>query len=266
MCCCGVTPVAGSPIAVGGPGRGRRSGHSEPRVWGSGPVSLVEGGIVPAAQADITIADAGPAAHSLMPHLLDVTHLVTAARACMRRSSAPGLDGVTWADYREGLRHRLAALAGRLGDGTWSPSPLREVEITSYTGKVFTAVIPTVEDRIVHRAMRHALDPILDRRVLREWVSAYRPGRNRVTALRQADAYVTYGQCWLADIDVAGASAGGTTFVEWLAAYVTDGSFLAMPSPPRSVVARSLSTVSICLVSIVSGVMSSPGRAGSASE
>jgi RNA-directed DNA polymerase len=199
-------------------------------VWGSGPVSLVEGGIVPAAQADITIADAGPAAHSLMPHLLDVTHLVTAARACMRRSSGPGLDGVTWADYREGLRHRLAALAGRLGDGTWSPSPLREVEITSYTGKVFTAVIPTVEDRIVHRAMRHALDPILDRRVLREWVSAYRPGRNRITALRQADAYVTSGQCWLADIDVAGASAGGTTeqFVEWLAAYVTDGSFLAM--------------------------------------
>jgi RNA-directed DNA polymerase len=159
-----------------------------------------------------------------------VRHLVAAARGCMRRSSAPGLDGVTWADYRTGLRDRLAALADRLGDGTWTSNPVRQVEILAYSGKVFTAVVPTVEDRIVHRAMRAALDPILEQRVWCDWVSAYRPGRNRITALRQADAHITDGRCWLADIDVADASAGGTSeqFVDWLAAHVTDGSFLAL--------------------------------------
>jgi hypothetical protein len=165
-----------------------------------------------------------------MPYLLEVRHLLRAARLCMRRGSAPGVDGLTWAGYREGLRERLAALSKQLRDGVWAPGPVREVGITSFTGKVFTATIPTVQDRIVHRAMRLALDPILDRRVLCDWVSAYRPGRNRITAVRQADAHVRAGRTWLADVDVAGASAGGSAdqFVDWLAEHVTDGRFLSV--------------------------------------
>jgi hypothetical protein len=164
-----------------------------------------------------------------MPHLLDMAHLVAAARSCMRRGSAPGADGVTWAAYRQGLRDRLADLAQRLRAGVWFPGPVREVAITTYTGKVFTAVVPTVEDRIVHRAMRAALDPVLDV-VLADWVSGFRPARNRITALRQADAHILAGRTWVADVDVAGASAGGTVeqLVTWLAEYVTDGSFLAV--------------------------------------
>lgn len=220
--------MAGKKVP-GGLGRGRRSRPTGPRVWGSGPL-VADGGIVPAVQAATTITHTPPAAHSLMPYLVDVRHLMTAARLCMRRASAPGADGLTWAGYRRGLRDRLACLAERLRTGEWSPDPVREVDITSFTGKVFTAVIPTVQDRIVHRAMRLALDPILDQRVLREWVSAYRPGRNRITALRQADAYISVQRCWLADIDVAGASAGGTVeqFVNWLGEHVTDGTFLGI--------------------------------------
>ena len=108
--------------------------------------------------------------------------------------------------------------------------PLREITITAYTGKVFAAVVPTVEDRIVHRAMRTALEPILEHRVLAEWVSGFRPGRNRISALRQADAHVAMGRRWVAVVDVAGASEGGAVeeLVTWLAQYVTDGSFLAV--------------------------------------
>lgn len=165
-----------------------------------------------------------------MPYLVDPAHLVVAARSCMRRASAPGADGMTWGSYRQGLRNRLAQLGQRLRMGVWEPGPLREVAITAYTGKVFTAVVPTVEDRIVHRAMRAALEPILEARVLADWVSGFRPARNRITALRQADAHVATGRRWVADIDVAGASQGGTVeeLVTWLADYVTDGSFLAV--------------------------------------
>lgn len=222
--------MADDIVPPGGLGRGRRSRHTEPRVWESGPSAPKRGGIVPAAQAPSTVVHPQAAAHSLMPYLLDVRHLSRAARLCMRRGSAPGVDGLTWAGYRHGLRNRLATLADRLREGAWTPDPVRKADITSFTGKVFTAVIPTVEDRIVHRAMRLALDPILDQQVLHDWVSAYRPGRNRITALRHADAQVSAGRCWLADIDVADASAGGTAeqFVDWLAEYVTDGTFLAV--------------------------------------
>ncbi|WP_307804334.1 RNA-directed DNA polymerase (Reverse transcriptase), partial [Micromonospora echinofusca] len=180
-------------------------------------------------------------AHSLMPFLVDLPHLVAAARLCMRRAAAPGADGFTWAGYRSGLRARLGDLSDRLRTGTWEPGPLRHVEITSYTGKVFPAVIPTVEDRIVHRAMRRAVEPILEHYVLADWVSAYRPRRNRITALRQAEQHLAAGRQWVADVDVAGASTGGSTeqFVDWLAVHVADGSFLrlfrraveALPTP-----------------------------------
>jgi RNA-directed DNA polymerase len=186
-------------------------------------------GIVPAAQATATLPARAAAAHSLMPYLTGVVHLHRAARACMRRSSAAGADGMSWAAYRQGLRERLADLAERLRTGTWHPGPLRPVEITAYTGKVFIAVVPTVEDRIVHRAMRAALDPILDAQALADWVSGYRPGRNRITAVRQAAAHLAAGHRWIVDVDVAGASAGGTVgqLVDWLAAHVHDGTFLA---------------------------------------
>ncbi len=167
-----------------------------------------------------------------MPYLIDLAHLILmpATRSGMRRASAPGADGVTWATYRQGLRDRLVDLGDRLRTGVWEPGPLREVAITAYTGKVLTAVVPTVEDRIVHRAMRTALDPILEASVLADWVSGFRPTRNRVTALRQADAHVAAGRAWVADIDVAAASEGGTAdeLVAWLAEYVMDGSFLAV--------------------------------------
>lgn len=222
--------MAADTVPPGGLGRGRRSRRTGPRVSGSGPSQVRSGGIVPAVQAPSTIVHPPPVAHSLMPYLVNVRHLTAAARLCMRRASAPGVDGLTWASYRRGLRDRLTALAEQLRVGDWTPDPVREVAITSFTGKVFTAAIPTVEDRIVHRAMRLALDPILDQRVLRDWVSAYRPGRSRITALRQADAHVGAGRAWLADVDVCGASAGGSAeqFVDWLAEYVTDGTFLAV--------------------------------------
>lgn len=213
---------------VGRPGRGRRSHRRGPRVSGSGPAGAA-GGIVPAAQGASTVPHCRPSAHSLMPYLVDTRHLLTAARLCMRRASAPGADGVSWADYRQGLRERLADLATRLRSGRWHPGPLHEVTITSYTGKVFAAVVPTVEDRIVHRAMRRALDPVLES-VLSDWVSGYRRCRSRITALRQADRHLGSGLCWVADVDVEGASSGGTAeqLVDALAAQVSDGSFLAV--------------------------------------
>ncbi|MBG6140451.1 reverse transcriptase domain-containing protein [Longispora fulva] len=176
-----------------------------------------------------------------MPWLVEPRHLLRAARLCMRRAGGPGADGMTWRAFRVDLHHRLADLGQALRAGTWQPGPMRLVEIPAYTGKVFTAVLPTVTDRVVHRAMRQALAGVLETRVLADWVSAYRPRRSRVTALRQAARHRADGFAWVTDLDVAGASAGGDVgeLVDWLAAHVADGAFLdrfrtaltGLPSP-----------------------------------
>jgi RNA-directed DNA polymerase len=213
-----------------GPERGRRSRRRGPRVYGSGPVSR-GGGIVPAAQAEPTLTPERyqVQAHSLMPLLSGEPHLRRAARECMRRCSAPGADGVSWAQYRQGLPSRIAALSAALRDGTWRPGPLRMVEITTYAGKRFSAVIPTAADRIVHRAMRAAIEPVLEERAFADWVSGYRPGRNRITALRAAMGHLQAGRVAVADVDVEQVASGSTSseVTGWLAAYIPDGTFLA---------------------------------------
>jgi RNA-directed DNA polymerase len=165
-----------------------------------------------------------------MPLVYGEAHLRRAARACMRRCSAPGTDAATWADWRDGAGARIAALSEALRAGMWAPSPLRPALITNYFGKQFHVYIPTAGDRVVHRAMRNAVEPVLEERAFRDWVSGYRPRRNRITALSQVMAYMEAGRRFVADIDVARASGGATAqeVTGWLADYVTDGTFLAL--------------------------------------
>lgn len=209
-----------------GLGRGRRSDRSHPRVWGSGPV--VTGGIVPAAQAGLTVTPA-PQSHSLMPLITDPRRLHRAARACMRRCSAPGADQMRWADLRREMPAHIDQLAQALRDGNWRPGPLREVELTAYTGKRFTVVIPTVTDRVVQRVLRDAITPVLEDRVFASFVSGWaRPGRNRMTAIRHATGYLQSSLVWIADVDVAAVSAGATgdNIMDLLSRWVHDGTFL----------------------------------------
>jgi hypothetical protein len=173
--------------------------------------------------------------------LLSERFLRRALRQCGHRVSAPGADGRTWGQLRRDGAELLPQLAQQLAEGTWRPGPVREVEVLTYTGKRMRTVIPTVLDRVVHRALRNAIEPILEARAFADWVSGFRPGRNRITALRQAAGHLAAGLRWVADLDVASVSEGASLdeVVDWHAEHIHDGTFLArvrtvlsgLPSP-----------------------------------
>jgi RNA-directed DNA polymerase len=178
--------------------------------------------------------------HSLFGRLCDPRHLKRAARRCMRRSSSPGADGLSWARYRRDLDVRLADLAARLRADEWRPPPANVVFGQSYTAKRFRFVVPTVEERVVHRALRDCVEPVIEANALADAVHGYRPRRNRVTAVRHAAALLDRGPVVL-DVDVASVSAGGTvdTVIDSLAYLIADGELLtrvrhvlnALPEP-----------------------------------
>ena len=99
--------------------------------------------------------------------------------------------------------------------------------MSSYAGKRFEIVIPSVEERIVHRALRECVERVVEPDLLVDFVHGYRPCRNRVTAVRQAAALLLHANT-VVDVDVAGASAGGTVdaAVASVARFISDGSFL----------------------------------------
>lgn len=169
-----------------------------------------------------------PAAHSLMPLLTNPRRLKYAARACMRRSGAPGPDGVTWAQYRQGLEGRLKALSERLATDTWSPTAPRLVSWSAW-GKQMHICVPTVEDRIVHRALRAAAESILESAAYPPWLFGWRPRKGRVEAVSAAADHIAGGYPWVADLDITRVTRGATvdTVLSQLAAHIHDGSFLA---------------------------------------
>ncbi|MFF4924220.1 reverse transcriptase domain-containing protein [Kitasatospora sp. NPDC001261] len=171
----------------------------------------------------------GPAAHSLMRQVTDPRLLKRAARQCMGRTGAPGADGMSWHAFRQDMPRRLAELSGRLADGTWQPHPVREVVFDGW-GKQMRLAVPTVTDRIVHRALRAAAEPVLERDAYPPWMFGWRPRRGRPQAVAAAAAHLQAGRTWVADLDVAAASSGVPLeqALHSIARFIHDGTYLAL--------------------------------------
>lgn len=174
-------------------------------------------------------ASRGPASHTLMPLVSDPARLKQSARRLMRHCGSPGADGITWTHYRQDLDARIAALSERLRTGIWEPGPVREVPIPSW-GKSLRLAIPTTGDRVVHRTMTHAVQPVLEATAYPAWMFGWRPRAGRVEALTAAATHLSAGRTWVADLDVAAATSGATAgeAVDWCARWISDGSFLRL--------------------------------------
>ena len=168
-----------------------------------------------------------PAAHTLMPLVTNPQRLKRCARALMRHSGSPGSDGVSWAQYRRDIDHHISGLAARLATGAWNPAPVRHITLASW-GKNITLAIPTVEDRIVHRALREAAELILCADAYPHWMYGWRPRASRLDAIHAAASHLAAGRTWVADLDVAAATgdANLNTLMDGLARWISDTTFL----------------------------------------
>ncbi|MGW7327101.1 reverse transcriptase domain-containing protein [Streptomyces sp. NPDC054840] len=169
------------------------------------------------------------AAHSLMRQAVGERALKRAARQCMGRTGSPGADGMTWKTFRQGMSDRITTLSAALANGTWQPGQLRTEEFDAW-GKRHTITIPTVTDRIVHRSLRNAVEPVLERDAYPPWMFGWHRRAGRPLAVAAAARHLSAGLTWVADIDVAAASRGFALedAITSVARFVHDGSVLAL--------------------------------------
>ncbi|MGW7199548.1 reverse transcriptase domain-containing protein [Streptomyces chryseus] len=169
------------------------------------------------------------AAHSLMRQAVEERALKRAARQCMGRTGSPGADGMTWKDFRRDMPDRITTLSASLLAGTWQPGPVRTEEFDAW-GKRHTITIPTVTDRIVHRALRNAVEPVLERDAYPQWMFGWHRRAGRPLAVAEAARHLSHGLTWVADIDVAAASRGVALedAITSVARFIRDGSVLAL--------------------------------------
>ncbi len=164
---------------------------TEPSVWTNPMLATLENNSV-----------RGGKWHSLMDKVYAPANLHSAYREVASNKGAPGVDNVTIEDFTAGLTRNIDKLEQQLCDGTYRPQPIKRVHIPKPgTNETRPLGIPTVRDRVVQNALRHVLEPILERQFA-EHSYGFRPNRGCKDALRRVDRLVKAGYKYTVDVDL----------------------------------------------------------------
>src|ERR1700727_684177 len=120
----------------------------------------------------------------------------------LKKQAAPGVDGLTWADYAADLDRNLTDLHARGHTGAYRALPSRHQHIPKADGKQRQLGIAALEDKIVQAAVVAILTPIYEAEFL-GFSYGFRPGRSQHDAL-DALAYGIGARKinWIIDADI----------------------------------------------------------------
>jgi RNA-directed DNA polymerase len=140
---------------------------------------------------------------ALLHHVHDVERLRTAYLA-LKRDAAAGVDGQTWQQYGEALEDRLRDLSARIKRGAFRASPVRRAYIPKADGRQRPLGVPTLEDKIVQRAVVEVLNAIYESDFL-GFSYGFRPKRSPHQALDALTVGIeTKRVNWVLDADIQG--------------------------------------------------------------
>ena len=96
---------------------------------------------------------------SSIAHLLTVEALHEAFQD-LRKDASAGVDRVTHTEYAKEVQKNLQQLHDRLKNGTYRAQPLRRIYIPKEDGRQRPISIPSLEDKIVQKAVVELLNAI----------------------------------------------------------------------------------------------------------
>jgi RNA-directed DNA polymerase len=156
------------------------------------------------AGAEVRTAAAGrtkPEALRLMEAAVERSNMLCAYERVVKNEGAPGVDGLTVAEFKPWLQAHWPSIRQALLAGEYLPAAVRKVDIPKPQGGVRTLGIPTVLDRLIQQALHQVLQPLFDPE-FSESSYGFRAGRNAHQAVKAARSYVAEGKRWVVDIDL----------------------------------------------------------------
>ena len=186
-------------VAEAGEGRGSAKGNTASktpagRSAGSGASSALE------RVREVARRDKDARFTALLHHV-DLVRLRKAYWA-IRPQAAPGVDGVRWAEYGQGLEANLRDLHARVQAGRYRAKPSRRVYIPKADGRQRPLGIASLEDKIVQRAVVEVLNAVYEVD-FRGFSYGFRPGRKPHDALDALSVGITDRRVnWVLDADI----------------------------------------------------------------
>jgi RNA-directed DNA polymerase len=139
---------------------------------------------------------------SLIDKVLSERNLFAAARKVLANGGAPGVDHETVEAFEKRLDENVAKLSEALRKGTYQPQAIRRTYIPKPgSNEPRPLGIPTVRDRVVQGAVRHAVEPIFEKEFA-EHSYGFRPRRGCKDALRRVDQLLKEGYAYVVDADL----------------------------------------------------------------
>jgi RNA-directed DNA polymerase len=134
-------------------------------------------------------------------HVIDLEWMQEAYRLT-RKDGAPGIDGVTAADYAKNLETNLVDLLDRIKSGRYKAPPVRRTYISKTDGSLRPLGIPSFEDKVAQRAIVMVLESVYEQDFL-PCSLGFRPGRSAHQALQTLHtAIMSQRLRWVLDIDI----------------------------------------------------------------
>ena len=190
--CSAAEPVEGREPTKGNDLQALRAPDPEPDKRGSGLQ-----GVRQAAKRDETMRFT-----ALLHHV--TVDLLRASYLELKRTAAPGVDGVTWQEYGHGLEDRLADLHGRAHRGAYRAQPSKRAWIPKANGRQRPLGIAALEDKIVQQAVATVLAQIYEEDFL-GFSYGFRPGRSCHRALDALWVGIMHRKVnWVLDADIRG--------------------------------------------------------------
>jgi RNA-directed DNA polymerase len=138
---------------------------------------------------------------ALLPHLS--IDLLRDSFFALKRQAAPGVDGVTWREYEDGLEGRICDLHGRVHRGAYRAKPSRRVYIPKTDGRKRPLGIAALEDKLVQQAVVTILNQIYEMDFM-GFSYGFRPGRSPHQALDALCVGIHKRVKWVLDADIRG--------------------------------------------------------------
>jgi len=137
----------------------------------------------------------------LMEEVCEQDNCKRALARVRANKGSPGVDGISVHDLPGHLQQHWPAIREQLLSGTYTPQPVRRVEIPKPDGGVRKLGIPTVLDRFIQQAVMQVLQNRWDR-TFSPYSYGFRPGRSAHQAVEQAQQYIAAGYRFVVDLDL----------------------------------------------------------------
>ena len=137
----------------------------------------------------------------LLEKILDKRNMNEAYKKVCANKGAGGVDGMEIDELDGYIRGNWESIKEQIRKRSYTPQPVRRVEIPKSNGSKRKLGIPTVMDRVIQQGIAQVISPMCEP-LFSENSNGFRPNRSCEMAIREMLVFLKEGYEWIVDIDL----------------------------------------------------------------